>query len=494
MSTPFCSLFSFPKHFYFRFFCCLLFVSIQISDAKLLNHTSPEWQIGRIQYWSSDEPVAKLISNSTQIRRDTNNILKHVKKAEELILKNLKEQNPPGDKSVIKPCNFPRDTWIGSVRDYSGGHGWEYPNTDCVTEFDGTEFDTSDNEAITPSEFYDATVNRGRNMLSLLRKKASTIAYNFTNSEVDFPFNFAYSTADQRCTIHPLGALRVNNHWYLVTSFTSEKNTVQKEDFKRQFIQEAIRYDSNGKATAARMRMRRGPFFNETEGKNETDATTGFETWKGGATASIFVGVPYDKNPAVIRALDEGDLSVQQANDARTASSIAILFLPLGLNLVPIALLAPVSTLTTLLYTLMSDVLTVFPLAIKGVELIDIGNKRVRKVFTRITSTLNGEKSETAFAEIWIAECTAGANVRVPGIVFLTLAIIFLVFGIAAEFIAKHYATKRRKHRLATLLPKQFGDSGPPSGNSQDFGVQGGQVDDLDASYDPQLLEDGKAM
>ena len=498
MSTLFWNQVIFSNRFCFRFFWFLLLVSIHISDAQLEGYDPPDWQVGRIQYWSSEEPIAKLISKSEQVKSDTNKILNHIERAEDRILKNLKSQIPPGQGSELIPCNFDRKSWVDSVSSYSQGHGWENPNTDCVTEFGGTQLDPQDKNYISTSEFYDATFNRGTTVLKMLEKDASEIAFNFTNDKVDFPFNFEYSTADQRCKVHPLGAVRVGDHWYLVTSFTNDQNSIQKEDFERQFIQEAIRFDSNGKGIAAEMCLKRGSFFNETADENCTDATTGIETWKGGATASIFVGLPFEQNPAVIRALDEGDLSVQQANDATTPSSIAILFLPLALNLVPIALLAPVSTLTTLLYTLMSDVLTVFPLGIKGVELIGIGNKQVRKVFTRITSKLNNEPPETAFetafAEVWVAECTAGSNVRVPGIIFLTLAIIFLVFGIAAEFIAKHYATKRRKLRQAILSPKQLGDSGPPSGNSQDFGVQGGHVDDLDASYDPHLLEDGKAV
>lgn len=117
-------------------------------------------------------------------------------------------------------------------------------------------------------------------------------------------------------------------------------------------------------------------------------------------------------------------------------SSVASLVLSLSLNLVPIALLANVSTRNVSIYTLMSDVVTVIPLGIKGIEPISMGQQSHRCVVIRFTTASSGELSESPAMVMYTADCGAHDDILPAGIAFL-------VMGIALEFLAKYHPTRR---------------------------------------------------
>eukprot|EP00171_Calliarthron_tuberculosum_P014934 IDg14934t1 len=108
------------------------------------------------------------------------------------------------------------------------------------------------------------------------------------------------------------------------------------------------------------------------EGPRER-ATTAMSTWGGMPAASIFLEVAsLEENPAIRAALFSGERWRQQAIDSVTASNIAIMVLSLLLALVPIALFADVSAIVAFAYALVTDVGSCLPLAIKGIELIQL--------------------------------------------------------------------------------------------------------------------------
>lgn len=162
----------------------------------------------------------------------------------------------------------------------------------------------------------------------------------------------------------------------------------------------------------------------------------------GPVTAGEFSVAFAPDNSAVKEALRLGEHDIQQAKDATTPSNIAILALPLAMNLVPVALIADINTIGMLIYTVLTDVLTAVPLAIKGVEVVLIGREEKTAVVTRITGGELAEGAENKAAEIWIAKCRPRGRLRLTGGVLLGVALGFMVGGIVAEFVAKAWVKR----------------------------------------------------
>lgn len=77
-----------------------------------------------------------------------------------------------------------------------------------------------------------------------------------------------------------------------------------------------------------------------------TPHTTSFELWGGRVSLSSMYEMPITDASALITALDDSELAADQAVDATTPSNVAILALPMVLNIIPVALIADVSSCT----------------------------------------------------------------------------------------------------------------------------------------------------
>lgn len=71
---------------------------------------------------------------------------------------------------------------------------------------------------------------------------------------------------------------------------------------------------------------------------------TSYEMWGGRVGLSAIYEMPIAEAPALISALEDSELAADQAVDAMTPSNIAILALPMVLNVIPVALIADVSS------------------------------------------------------------------------------------------------------------------------------------------------------
>lgn len=88
------------------------------------------------------------------------------------------------------------------------------------------------------------------------------------------------------------------------------------------------------------------------------------------------VRVKVVRQPAVNLALRAGEFERDILEDADTPSNQAIMILPVALALVPIALFQDASNLATVLYAVATDVVSVMPIAVKGMELVIYGSRR----------------------------------------------------------------------------------------------------------------------
>lgn len=178
------------------------------------------------------------------------------------------------------------------------------------------------------------------------------------------------------------------------------------------------------------------------------NATTALVSESGTGLKGIYGYTFHRNNPALQQALDDSNLVLQQAEDAMAASNIAIIMLPLFLNILPISFVSDIRTRKMLIYVISADFLNAAPLCFKGVELIYIGKRRAQSVVTRISSAIGGEVSETAAAEIWAADCTTDNRVHATGVAFVVLAVVVALLGAVGEVVGWIYAY-RRGHLLA---------------------------------------------
>lgn len=169
-------------------------------------------------------------------------------------------------------------------------------------------------------------------------------------------------------------------------------------------------------------------------------------TWGGIPATSLFTGLfGTGNNPAIQTALLQDSATLEQIEDATTVSGIAILVIPVLLTMVPIALFADIDTSATLVYTLVTDILTVMPLAVKGIELLQYSTQRHEASRNWIYASELLDEESPAAIEMWHARCGANSWIARIGAIFVASATVFMIAGIVLEFVAKWHVEKRKE-------------------------------------------------
>lgn len=135
--------------------------------------------------------------------------------------------------------------------------------------------------------------------------------------------------------------------------------------------------------------------------------------------------------------------------DSDTASNIAILLLPVGLALLPLSLFQDVGTGVTLLYVLFTDIISVLPVAIKGVELIELA---AHEHNARTAYVYGSYKSQVVATEMWVSSCKLKDFVRIRGIALLTVAFTSMIVGLILEFVVRHRLEKYKEVTQSYLV------------------------------------------
>lgn len=151
---------------------------------------------------------------------------------------------------------------------------------------------------------------------------------------------------------------------------------------------------------------------------------------------------------AIEMALQNGDFKMEKVEESDSFSSLSILLLPIVLALLPIALFQDAKVIATVLYAVVTDVVSVLPIAIKGVELVVYGSQHHYAFNSNMYGTRNGSLSSAE--DTCAAECDMKPFVRQKGIGLLTLACTAMTIGIVLGVTVRRCAAKRRKE-LAKL-------------------------------------------
>lgn len=340
---------------------------------------------------------------------------------------------------LIDPCQSTAMDLI-SIRSFFEDRELPAPDMSCYTQFIGTSTFKNESSPFSAEKLYESMRRR---MLSLYFHRNTIVDSLISDwSEPDTGFDYAYSYVSTKCNMNYASVFRVGPNWYIGTSLTNPGHTRHVPLFKRHILTEYLHSCNRSRLQALQFSARKLPEGNGTHiiFRNTTTTLTSVS----GALAPYGFRPEYpDNNIAMVTALEKSKSSIQQVDDALAPSSLVLLLLPLALNLMPIALLADVESFAMLLYMLVSDVVTVIPLGIKGVELIVIGRQRHISAGIRFTGSELGIRSHSAGKEMWAAECRARDSVLTIGVVFLVLALVFIGIGIALEFIAKYFLDKR---------------------------------------------------
>lgn len=320
----------------------------------------------------------------------------------------------------------------------------------CMTELTGVETFGEITPPHTEDELFDAIATRAQVLSNRRNDIIKRLNLNWTDSDV--LYRFPLNRTSQRCVINPVGAIRPEEIWYTDTRITNYPFLQYVPFGDRLHVSEYL-YSTDNKLQNSFIFKSLNTRQDDSSltGKNlpNRNTTTAYTLDPSHPTPSTFQTMNALDNPALQVALEKSDIYVQQVEDALTPSSVAILFLPLALTLVPIASLAPVTTWAMLLYTLISDVLTAVPLATKGIELMAIGAQRHKAIVIRLSGSTNVSSPGPAAAEVIAAECRALSYVRPTGVKFLITALFFMVFGVAMELIARNIRMRRDFRRQA---------------------------------------------
>lgn len=417
---------------------------------------------------SQDAEVDNMLQSLKPIFLQMRRLLAYVNEVDEIVTKSTNDTAS----APLTTCNHRESDWKNMAKNFFHHRRLGNPDLSCITD----AYDTSLQNATNDQQRHSAQTvyNMVTDYSGRLDDLAPRIALGFNNPlwsserQAARQHHLHYEDRSQICTHDFVGFAKLEGKWYLNNRITSRDPFLPLESGDRVFATELDGGDLDSFSTyqmnLVKLKSNRST-VNKKMWSNDSWAisTTALEFSAGAAFGSEFGKVFPADNVAVELALDRGNHNVELAFDATTPSNIAILALPLAMNVVPVALIADVNTFGMLVYTLLTDVLTAVPLAIKGVEVLLIGKKVKYAAVTRISGGNlwdNDRQQQGKAAEIWVAECVAEGNFITQGSILLVVALLFMVGGVVAEIVAKRWVQKRRRMGMSdsfahSVLPPQ---------------------------------------
>ncbi|KAI0559887.1 hypothetical protein FGB62_132g028 [Gracilaria domingensis] len=306
-------------------------------------------------------------------------------------------------------------------------------STKCYSELDDTDAVVS---GLLPESAFDNSMEVIGNGVQALYEAISNITEspqiqgsgNWSNS---FPLR-GWRIGDdiQRCKVETFSAYRMGNNFFLRASMTNHQADKYVEDRNRHFVNEWVRDDFSQSLKMNHPSMEDGEVV---------CGTTLLEQWGARVWISWHGQMTDQDNPAVRRSSRQNEIAIDLAEDSISPANVAIITLPMVVNLIPLALIAELNTLGYLLYIIFTDIISVAPFMIKGIELVS-----ATRSHPVLVAYYAGDE-ELADIQVWTADCRGTNRFRVIGWIFITVGAFFVILGIALEFIARSYVERRRK-------------------------------------------------
>lgn len=433
------------------------------TSAKSHLENVPLWARGKYFLVSTNAPVLRRMQTTPNFNRSVLTILDHISNVESTVLSSLRPQSPHTT-THIPHCNVLDEPFAKPVKGVFRLRGWPKPDVACVTDI----LDVSHVQGHSKYSI-DHLFNTLADYLHSIDTQRAWIVKNIVKRWpgqsllAEWRTQFAHtpifwSRQGMNCYLTHIGAIRLNSLWYLSLGISNFPPFYHLPLYNRQYLTEFIHIDPTDRNTHAANQTMAVFNASSTKGPVYKNASTIFVRLRGDISPSSFVSIYPEHNPAIQESMDKASHNIQQVIDALSPSVLSLLFLPVTLTLIPISLISQVDSGMMLVYMLMSDVLTVVPLATKGFELIHISLMRHRTIATRVTTSLTGKKGAGAAAELWTAECQAEDHVLPCGIAFVLIALVFMVGGVVLELWAKSFVARRIKERKYAIDWIRIGD------------------------------------
>ncbi len=408
----------------------------------------PEWAANRSYSDSITAPIATALNKQPGAVDALSQILDHVKREHKRVYDAWRAPKKQFVISSEDPCNIKTNSPVESVQNQLSWYGLGLLNNTCTTELKTPIKDTP----IDAMKHYLRSIDKVTVPVS---RKAGYARWKKPSS-----FNlFPYKSSADTCTVHHYAAFRnLNGVWGINTGITNDLIHLYLEDWHRQYLVEILYVDKKKKKIRPVPMMLRMPPkvpYVKDAPLNTTwrKSSTVIITWGGVPTSSLFTPLfNAANNPAVVAAIAKGEHTRQQVEDATTPAGLAILIAPLFFTAIPVAFIAEIETVGILVYTIATDVLTVLPLLIKGIELISYGAIKKEAVRTWVYGGLTS--SEAAALETWYCSCEANDRVVILGRVFIVMAFVFMAVGVGLEIIAAKHM-KKNKTIMDFLMPNR---------------------------------------
>jgi hypothetical protein len=247
-------------------------------------------------------------------------------------------------------CALRDNQWVKDLTGFAGLRDWPVPDTSCVSS---TRLRRTDMR-FSPAEY----IGMLREYVRVLRVVADKVVAgagprNFSKPTVprDWPFE---SGKYKRCVLERATGVRFRpagggrDQWYFVSGISNDDTNLDFPQWDRQFINEYVGVDSAGEfVNPLTMNLRGWPGpggVSENQSLPRGKYATSFEMWGGRVGLSAIYNMDKKDSPALVQALDLSEIDANQAADALTPSNVGILALPMALNVIPVALVADVST------------------------------------------------------------------------------------------------------------------------------------------------------
>lgn len=250
---------------------------------------------------------------------------------------------------------------------------------------------------------------------------------------------FSYDREDRfrTCEAIKLMTYRSEEKWFMDARVTNSDASIEELiDYERYYAGELIQLTGMGKLQSKSMYLNESCDING----NLSDPKSGtlFQArWKGKPSLNGFKNTLIEDSEALQKALKKTDFYAELVEDARLASSGAILLVPAVLAFFPLSLFQEVTLGTSIFYSAATDIVSVIPIFIKGVELYHFG---ARKSWGLVTEFIgNVDPGKVAIAQTNVAFCTMKTFVRTQGIIYICIGLSLMVLGISLEILAWKY-------------------------------------------------------
>eukprot|EP00178_Gracilaria_changii_P009021 TRINITY_DN267_c0_g1_i1.p1 TRINITY_DN267_c0_g1~~TRINITY_DN267_c0_g1_i1.p1 ORF type:complete len:642 (+),score=104.57 TRINITY_DN267_c0_g1_i1:1188-3113(+) len=431
------------------FFAAVLFLPSSVSAqsdgddcvTRVFNDSYfPLWEIPRYFSLSTSAPVAEYYRNNLGERQKITRVFELL----ETLVDIMDNRRKRSDESA---CNLHRELdWVKAMYDAAQKRQMIDAQT-VVDDSCPSRLDFSKDEA---EDDFDSNLKNG--VRAMLRDAIQSMApavesisespwrQNLANwTQTVFPLSdWDLRRISQQCDLQTVSAYRANSRLYLRVAVTNRPVDSFVLDYDRQVFEEWVRDDLQDSLRMTQPRLQRaGPKLDK---RSDWEISSSLlEKWSGRAGLASHGNMFMEDNPAINEALRQNSVAIDLAEDAIAASNIAILALPLTMNLIPVAFLAELSTSAMLAYIVFTDVFSTLPFLVKGVELIRaVDNERLETVAFYMGNSTFGE------IELWSATCKGEDKFHAIGVSFVAIAVIAIVVGVFLEVFAARVMRRRR--------------------------------------------------